>query len=47
MSPKPQTVYFGVKNEAFFNKREGILKPDIKLKIIEMLFKRKSKNRRR
>lgn len=43
LSPKLQAVYFGVKNEAFFDKRQGILRPDIKLKIVEMWVAAKSK----
>ena len=43
LSPKPITAYLRVNKDAFLNKREGILNPNIKLKIIEMKIRNKEK----
>ena len=39
VSPQPKAIYFGIKRDAFFNKREGVLKPDVKFRIVNLLYK--------
>lgn len=41
-SPEPHAVYFGIKSDAFFNKRKGILKPDIKFRVVNLIYKHKA-----
>ena len=47
LSPQPHMIYFGIKDSAFFNKRAGVLKPNIKFKILNLMEKNKESSDRK